>query len=111
MHTYPVHYAVERPLRYTRLQLLVRLAVSVALGILGLSLGLLYLAAFIGLAAYAAARTSGGRDGATYLREDGPRVQRALAWFAAVYAWFGLVTDTPPQHAPDEQVHISIEPG
>jgi hypothetical protein len=109
MMTYPVHYTVTRPARYTRLQLLVRLVASVALGILGLSLGALYLVAYLVLPAFAAARL-GVRDGESYLREDGPRVLRALAWMSAIYAWFALVTDALPVRAPDEQVKITAEP-
>jgi hypothetical protein len=109
MIAYPVHYLVSKPLRYTRLQLLVRLAASVALGVLGLSLGLVYLAAYLALPAVAAVRL-GSTDPATYLREDGARVSRGLAWFAAVYAWFALVTDSLPARLPDEEVRVVVEP-
>ena len=109
MIAYPVHYAVEKPARFTRLQLVVRLVASVALGLLGLSLGLLYLVAYMALPAFAASRLS-GRDPDTYLREDASRVVRMLGWLGAVYAWFALVTDALPSRAPDEQVHIAVEP-
>jgi hypothetical protein len=109
MLAYPVHYTVTKPTRFTRLQLLVRLLASAALGLLGLSLGLLVLVAFIALPAFAATRLS-SRDGESYLREDGPRVARLLAWMAAVYAWFALVTDALPRRQPDETVQVRIEP-
>ncbi len=109
MTAYPVHYTAEKPARYTRLQLVIRLAASLALGLLGLSLGLLYLVAYVLLPAFAASRLS-GRDAEAYLREDTPRVVRALRWWGAVYAWFALVADALPARAPDEQVHISVEP-
>jgi len=109
MNAYPVHYAVTKPTRYTRLQLLVRLAASVALGILGLSLGALFLVVYIALPAFAASRLS-GRAADGYLRDDAPRVVRMLAWMGAIYAWFALVTDALPARDPDEQVHIAVEP-
>jgi len=107
MLAYPVHYTVEKPSRYTRLQLGIRLIASLALGLLGLSLGLIYLVAYVVAPAYAASRLS---SGGAYLREDGPKVARALSWFAAVYAWFALVTDGLPARAPDERVQVVVEP-
>jgi len=109
MVPYPVSYSIEKPARYSRLQLLVRLIALVALGILGLSLGLLYLVAFLLLPAYAAARLS-GRDAETYFREDAPGLVLGLAWFASIYAWFGLVTDQLPVRASEKQAHIAVEP-
>jgi hypothetical protein len=109
MSTYPVHYTVSKPERFSRLQLVVRLVASAALGLLGLSLGALYLVAYLALPAYAAARL-GRVSGATYLREDGPRLVRGLAWASAIYAWFALVTDGLPARVPDEQLRIGVEP-
>jgi hypothetical protein len=109
MSTYPVHYSVAKPARFTRLQLLVRVFAFVALGMLGLSLGLLFMAAYIALPVFAASRLS-GRDAASYLAEDGPRVVRALRWFAAVFAWLGLATETVPVRSPEETVHLEVEP-
>jgi hypothetical protein len=109
MLAYPVHYTVSRPERYTRLQLLVRLLASAALGVLGLSLGLIVVAVYLVLPAFAAVRLT-ARGGEGYLREDGPRVVRLLAWLAAVYAWFALVTDALPVRDPDELVHVRVEP-
>ncbi len=106
---YPVRYRVEKPARFMRLQLLIRLLAFVVLGLLGLSLGLLFWAAYIGLAVFAAARLSGPRDPAAYMAQDGPRVLRGLTWFAAVLAWLGLVTDRLPDGSPQEVVRIDIE--
>jgi hypothetical protein len=109
MMAYPVHYTAAKPVRFTRVQLLVRLIASVALGMLGLSLGLLFLVAYLALPAFAASRLS-GRDAEAYLREDAPKVVRALSWMGAIYAWFALIVDALPVRAPDEQVHLEVEP-
>lgn len=109
MNAYPVHYSVDKPLVFTRLQLLVRVLAFVVLGMLGLSLGLLFMAAYVALPVFAASRLS-SRDSASYLAEDGPRVVRALRWFAAVFAWLGLATETLPLRSPDETVHLEVEP-
>jgi hypothetical protein len=108
MNAYPVRYSVDKPARFTRLQLLIRVLAFVVLGMLGLSLGLLFMAAYVALPIFAAARLS-GRDAASYLEEDGPRVVRALRWFAAVFAWLGLATETLPLRSPEETVHLEVE--
>jgi len=110
MTAYPVHYSVERPPQFTRFQLVVRILAFMLLGIFGLSLGTAFFAAYLALPVLAAVRLSRGRDPAAYLAEDGPRVLRALRWFAAVFAWFGLVADSLPDREPDETVHVDIEP-
>ena len=108
--TYPVRYRVDKPARFVRLQLLIRVLAFIVLGILGLSLGLVFWAAYIGLALFAATRLSGGADPAAYLENDGPRVLRGLSWFAAIYAWFGLVADRLPDRSPQDIVRLEIEP-
>ncbi len=109
MTAYPVHYLVEKPVGYSRLQLLIRVVALIALGILGLSLGLIYLVAYLALPAYAAARLS-ARGPAAYLREDAAGIVRVLGWLGSIYAWFGLVTDQLPVRAPDELVRVTVEP-
>jgi hypothetical protein len=106
---YPVRYHVEKSSRFKRLHLLLRLLAFVVLGLLGLSLGLLFWAAYLGLAIFAAARLSDRRDPAAYMEQDGSRVLRGLTWFAAVFAWLGLVTDRLPDGSPQEVVRIEIE--
>jgi hypothetical protein len=108
MTAYPVHYIAERPARFTRFQLLVRVLAVIVLGIAGMSLGLVFTMAYLGLPLFAAARLAGGRDPAAYVEEDGARIARLLRWLAAVYAWFGLVAERVPER-PDETVHVEIE--
>jgi hypothetical protein len=108
--TYPVHYRVDKPARFGRLQILIRVLAFMVLGIVGLSLGLLFWAAYAGFAIFAAARLSGDRDPAAYLAQDGPRVLRVLTWFAAIGAWFGLVADRLPDRSPEEIVRVEVEP-
>jgi Domain of unknown function (DUF4389) len=107
--SYPVRYHVDRPARFVRLHLVIRLLAFVVLGLLGLSLGILFWVAYIGLALFAAARLSGAREATAYMEQDGPRVLLGLTWFAAVFAWLGLVTDRLPDRSPQEVVRIDIE--
>jgi hypothetical protein len=110
MRHYPVHLAIEPSERFTRLQLLIRLLAFVVLGTLGLSLGGLFVVAYVALPAFAAARLASRHDARGYLEWDGPRVVGALRWFAAVYAWFGLATDRLPVSSPTETVRLEVEP-
>lgn len=108
--TYPVVYEVERPARFSRVQLVVRMVAFCALGVLGLSLGTVFAFAYLALPVLAAARLGGERTAEVYLRDDGRRVVRALRWFAAVAGWAGLVTERLPGDAPDEVVTLEVEP-
>ena len=111
MHSnYPVHYAIEPPPRFTRLQLLIRLLAFCVIGMLGLSFGAVFLVGFIALPVFAAVRLS-SRDTAqhSYVTDDGPGVIAALRWFAALSAWFGLIAEHLPTRSPDETVRIEVE--
>jgi hypothetical protein len=107
--TYPVHYSVEHPPRFSRINLLVRAAAFIALGVCGLSFGTLFLAAYLIFPVIAAIRltSTGGPD--AYLRQDGPRVVAALRWIAAVCAWTGLVAERLPSRSPTETVAIEVD--
>lgn len=105
---YPVHYAVEQPQHLARVQLAARLIAFLALGLVGISFGTIFLIAFLVLPVYAASRAGAGE---TYLAQDGPRVLRAIRWLAAICGWAGLVTDRLPGRSPDEAVHVRIDPG
>lgn len=109
MTSYPVRYSVNRPERFTRLQLLVRVVAFIALGALGLSFGSLFAFAFLALPVYAASRLAYRDDARSYLDEDGPRVVKALHWFAALCAWAGLIAETLPGRQPDEAVDLRVE--
>lgn len=108
MTSYPVHYSVTYPPQFTRFQLLLRLIAFCAIGMLGLSFGAVFAAAYVALPAYAASRASDG-GGAHYADRDGPRVLAVLRWLAALSAWAGLIAERPPMSSPDETVYLEIE--
>lgn len=106
---YPVHYTIERPARFTRLQLLIRILAFCVLGMTGLSFGLLFVIGFIGLPVFAAMRLT-NRDSRPYITEESPHVIAVLRWFAAMSAWAGLVAEELPKTSPSETVRIDVEP-
>lgn len=109
MTTYPVHYDIERPEQFSRVQLLIRAFAFLVLGLIGVSFGSFFVFAYLALPVYAAIRlsSSGGAD--AYADRDGPRVTAALHWFATVCAWASLTVDRLPQKEPVETVELSIE--
>jgi hypothetical protein len=106
---YPVHYSVERPLRYSRINLAVRVLAFIAIGVLGLSFGSVFLFAYLALPVIVAIRLAGAREPGAYLLQDGPRVIAALRWLAAVFAWAGLTAERLPSRSPAETVTVELE--
>jgi hypothetical protein len=106
---YPVHYSVARPDRFTRVQLLVRFAVFIVLGMLGLSFATIFALAYLALPVYAAVRIGSLGTGRDYAREDRRRVFGLLQWFASLSAWVGLVAERLPARSPDETVSLTVE--
>ena len=106
--TYPVHFSIEHPPRFSRLNLLVRAVAFIALGMLGLSFGAVFLFAYLILPVIATLRLS-GRDRRAYLQEDGPRIVGALRWLAAISAWAGLTAERLPGQSPAETVTLELE--
>jgi hypothetical protein len=105
---YPVHYRVEKPARFTRAQLLARILMLFVLGVIGVSLGTIFLVAYLGLPAVAAARLSSrGRE--AFFQTDAPRFVRVLRWYAAIFGWFGLVVEEPPTKETPENLRIEVE--
>jgi hypothetical protein len=109
MSSYPVHFGAARPLRFRRVELLVRVVALLVIGMVGLSLGTIFAFAFVALPIYAAVRLSSLGSPEEYLRRDGPRLIRILHWFGALSSWLALVTERLPAHAPSETVAFEIE--
>jgi hypothetical protein len=105
--SYPVHYSIERPLHFTRLQLLVRLVAFCALGLLGLSFGLVFMFAYLALPVFASVRAPLAPAEPT--NAAAPSILEALRWFAAVSAWAALISDRLPGDTPDETVALTVD--
>ena len=56
MRAYPVHYAIERPAQFTRLQLRLRILAFCVLGTVGISFGAAFAFGFLALPVFAAVR-------------------------------------------------------
>lgn len=89
--SFPVGLDVERPQKFDRVQVVLRLALLVVVGWIGHPVGLLWL----GLPLVAAVLVS-QKGGQRYLDEDGPTVTRVLNWILDLVAYLVLLTDELP---------------
>jgi hypothetical protein len=106
--TSPVMFDVERPPRFQRVHVLLRVALLVVIGWLGHPVGLLWL----GLPVVAAILVS-QKGGRRYLDESGPTVTGVLHWILDVIAYLALLTDELPgqgEHPTRFQVERSGSP-
>ena len=107
---YPLHFDVKYSERFSRVQLALRIVLFVIIGLLGFSLGALFLVLYLALPAFAAINLS-EEPPQEYLEQDGPRIARVLRWVMAVYAYFALLDDRPPTREPDGQLELEIHFG
>jgi Domain of unknown function (DUF4389) len=89
--SFPVTLDVDRPPKFDRVQVVLRLALLVVVGWIGHPVGLLWL----GLPLVAAVLVS-QKGGQRYLEEDGPTVTRVLNWILDLVAYLVLLTDELP---------------
>jgi len=104
---YPVTFDVDRPEKFERPQVFLRILVAVivytvASGILGL--------VYLAVPAVAAVFVS-QKGGEKYLAEDGPRVTGWLRWIVSFYAYLGILTDRFPTEKPEEIVRFEVQTG
>lgn len=105
--SYPVQLDVTSPARFDRIQLVVRLAIALALGWIGITSGWLACLLFVMLPVVAAVVIS-TQGTETYVSDVGPRVWRGLAWLLALSAYMLLLVDRFPL-TDDEQASVRVE--
>src|SRR4051812_46966861 len=106
--SHPVRLRVKTPPHMAPIQVVIRLALLIAIGAIASSS--IYWIAYLTLPAVAAILVS-QRGGDRYLGEDGPRIVPALGWFASAYAYLWLLTDEIPGGAGEKAVELEIETG
>jgi len=108
--SYPVTFSVDRPEKFERPHVFLRILVAVILSILGGALGWIFGLVYLVLPVVAAIFVS-QKGGEGYLREDGPRVTGWLRWIVAFYAYLGILTDRFPSEKPEEIVRFDVQTG
>ena len=106
MTAYLVRFNVTRPERFERTQVALRILVILALsllgGIIGWSLGLVYLA----LPVLAAVLIS-QKGGARYLEDRGGPAMTLLQWYLALYTYLSMLADKFPSE-PEEIISFEV---
>lgn len=95
MRAHPIHLDVTPPPRFDRMQLLVRIAISVFLGWLGITLGWVSSVLFFALPVVAAVIVS-ARGADYYMHVTAQKLWPALRWLLAFGAYMLLLTDRFP---------------
>ncbi len=95
MSPYPVQLEVTSPPQFERIQLLIRLAIAVALGWLGIKMGWVAGLLFIALPVIAAVLVS-TRGADLYLQSPASKIWRALTWLLSFSAYMTMLTDEVP---------------
>ena len=110
MAAYPVTFDVDRPEKFERPQVFLRILVAVILSILAGAIGWIFGLVYLVLPVVAAIFVS-QKGGEKYLAEDGPRVTGWLRWIVAFYAYLGILTDRFPTEKPEEIVRFEVQTG
>lgn len=95
MPAYPVQLEVSTPPRYDRIQLLLRLVISLSLGWLGATGGGLVWLLYLALPAFVAVIVS-TRGAGHYTVDSGPRLWRVISWLLGFWAYMLLLVDRFP---------------
>jgi hypothetical protein len=105
-----IHFDVERPARWARVQIFLRGAILALLALLGARAGWIFGAFYWALPIIAALSIQ--RDGAgEYPTRNGRAVLRVLHWWNAFVAYMLLVSDRFPAGAPElEAVRFDVTP-
>jgi len=106
-NAYPVQLTATPPEHYERVQLLLRLLVCAAIGLLHQSLGSIAGALYLLLPTLAAILIS-QRGGQGFLARDGGWIGGMLEWLVGLYAYMLFVTDRFPLEAETRVVRLRI---
>ena len=105
---YPVHVVVNSPATFDRVQLLLRIALAVALGWVGITAGWL-ICMLYGMLPVVAAIASSSIGNERFANEFAPRLWRVLRWLLQLSAYMLLLVDRFPT-GDDTGVHIDLQP-
>ena len=105
MSPHPVGLRVETSPRIHRIHVAIRFVLLLALGALGYSS--IYWVLYLLLPALVALEIL-QKGGERYLNDDGPRVVRALRWWAGAQAYLWLLTDVLPTSGAGGAVELEL---
>jgi hypothetical protein len=102
----PIRVDVTSPAHFERVQLLLRILLAIALGVVGITTGWLVWLLYVALPVIAAIAIS-SFGAARYMGEVGPRIWRVLAWLLQLSAYMLILVDRFPT-GEEHPVHVEI---
>jgi len=109
MTAYPVAFDIQRPEKFDRVQVALRLAVLLVLAILAGAIGWIFGLLYLAIPIWAAILIS-QKGAETYLAERGGPMLTLLRWYLALYAYMFLLTDRFPTEKPEEAIRFEVAP-
>jgi hypothetical protein len=103
--TYPVIFEVERPPVFSRVQVVLRIALLIVLSWIAHPFGLLWIVLPVVAAVFISQR-----GGERYLAETGPKVTSVLRFLVGALAYIALLTDRLPGGGDEAPVRFEVEP-
>lgn len=106
MASSPVHVEIDSPPVFERVQVLLRILLTIALGWIGVTVGWLVWGLYLVLPVIAAIAVSLGGD--RFRADVAPRVAAALSWLLALSAYLMLLTDRFPAGEDTNRIELPI---
>lgn len=104
--THPVQFRAEGSPRRARISVIIRLALLIAIGLVGC--GAIYWLLYFSIPALVALVVL-QRGPAHYSQEIAPRIVRVLRWLAGAYAYLWMLTELLPTADPGGPVDLEVE--
>jgi hypothetical protein len=109
MATYGATFDIDRPERYDRIQIAIRLLILIVLSILAGSMGWVHGLLYLGLPVVGAILIS-QKGAKQYFAESEQNVTLWLRYAIAFYAYMGLLTDKLPNEDPRQTLRFDVAP-
>ncbi len=109
VRSYPAHFDADRPERFDRAQVFLRIAVVMLLAVLRVPLGTLLLVLYLALPVIAAVLIA-QKSGPPYLERVGERMIRGVRAVVAFLAWLTFLTDSFPSAKETPGVRFEVLP-
>jgi hypothetical protein len=109
MATYGATFDIDRPERYDRIQIAIRLLILIVLSILAGSMGWVHGLLYLGLPVVGAILIS-QKGAKQYFAESEQNVTLWLRYVIAFYAYIGLLTDKLPNEDPRQTLRFDVAP-
>lgn len=106
MSSHPVHFRVERTTHFARVHVVIRLALLLAIGVIGCAS--LYWMLYLALPALVAMVVM-QKGGDHYIAQDASRIVRVMRWLAGAYAYLWLLTDVLPSSTTEGAVELEVD--